>query len=94
MSTDETTKEEQILQVMKRVLTDIAKDTFSRPGFKHPLSDHTIHGIRDCLSLITARESELIEKSGRSRDHRPRYTDEPSSSVVVQLDTSGKKDKQ
>ncbi|NOX07874.1 MAG: segregation and condensation protein A [Gammaproteobacteria bacterium] len=93
MSENKASKEEQILRVMKRVLTDVAKDTFTRPGFKHQLSDNTIQGIRDCLSLITVREHELIEDSGRSHDHRPRYTDEPSSNVIVQLDTSGNKGK-
>lgn len=93
MSKNKTSKEEQILQLMKRVLTDVAKDTFTRPGFKHQLSDQTIQDIRECLSLITVRENELMEESGRSRDHRPRYTDEPSSNVIVQLDTSGNKGK-
>ena len=93
MSEHEASKEEQILHLMKRVLTDIAKETFTRPGFKHQLSDNTIQGMRNCLSLITVRETELLNESGHSRNHRPRYTDEPTNSVVVQLDTSGNKDK-
>ncbi len=91
---NELTKEEQILQMMKRVLTDIAKDTFTRPGLKHPLSDNTIHGIRDCLALITAREVELSEEHGRPMTQRPRFVDEPQTSVVVSLDSlrPGKKE--
>ena len=80
-------KEEQILQMMKKVLTDIAKETFTRPGLKHPLSDSTIMGIRDCLSLITAREVELSEQNGRPMTQRPRFIDEPQTSVVVSLDS-------
>jgi hypothetical protein len=73
MSDEEITKEERILRVMKRVLTGIAKDTYTRPGHRHPLSDDTVNDIRNCLSLITAREVELNKAAGRSMDHRPRY---------------------
>ncbi|MGD2137144.1 MAG: segregation and condensation protein A [Gammaproteobacteria bacterium] len=91
---DETlTKEERILRVMKRVLTDVAKDTYTRPGLRHPLSDDTIRGIRDCLSLITAREVELNEAAGRSMDKRPRFVDEPRDSVVVPLNIPDPKDR-
>jgi hypothetical protein len=86
-------KEERILRIMKRVLTDIAKDTYTRPGYRHPLSDDTVKGIRDCLSLITAREAELAEVAGRPMNMRPRFVDEPQTSVVVNLDPSSRKGK-
>jgi hypothetical protein len=85
-------KEARILRVMKRVLTDIAKDTYTKAGYRHPLSDNTIDGMRKCLALITARETELAEADGRSLDARPRFVDEPQTSVVVQLDIPGKPD--
>jgi hypothetical protein len=93
MSPLDISKEERILQVMKRVLTDVAKDTYTRPGHRHPLSDNTVQGIRDCLSLITARESELAEAAGRPSNLRPRFVDEAQSPVVVTLDITGKKKK-
>ena len=86
MPEQEPPKEERILRIMKRVLTDIAKDTYTRPGHRHPLSDDTVQGIRDCLALITARETELAEAAGRPLSMRPRFVDEPRSSVVVSLD--------
>jgi hypothetical protein len=85
MTDEELSKEERILQVMKRVLTDVAKDTYTRPGHRHPLSENTVDGIRKCLALITARESELNEAAGRSSNMRPRFVDEPQTSVVVPL---------
>lgn len=85
MSDPELTQEEQILRMMKRVLTDVAKDTYVRPGLKHPLSESTILGIRDCLALITSRERELAEENGRSLNQRPRFIDEPQNRVVVPL---------
>ena len=79
-------KEEQILKMVKRVLTDIAKDTHVKPGLKHPLSDNTIMGIRDCLALITARETELAKEAGRESKMRPRFVDDPQSTVVVPIE--------
>ena len=83
MSADSLSQEERILRVIKRVLTDIAKDTSTPPGMKHPLSDQTIQGIRDCLSLVAAREKELAESSGRTSRARPEFIDEPKKSQVV-----------
>lgn len=85
MSKDTYSKEEEILQVMRKVLTDIAKDTYTPADLKHPLSESTIVSIRDCLALISSREAELASEAGRENNMRPRYADEPSSSVVVKL---------
>ena len=93
MSDKNPTKEERILHVMKRVLTGIAKDTYTRPGHRHPLSDETVNDIRNCLALITTRERELNEAAGRSMDQRPRFVDEPQTSVVVPLTVPDSKDK-
>jgi hypothetical protein len=86
MSETELSKEEQILRMVKKVLTDVAKDTHVKPGLRHPLSDNTILGIRECLTLITAREQELAKEAGRESKMRPRFIDEPQDTVVVSLD--------
>jgi hypothetical protein len=93
MSDTELTQEERTLRAMKRVLTDVAKDTYTRPGHRHPLSDETIKGIQNCLVLITAREAELDKAAGRSANLRPRFIDEPASSVVVPLNIPASKDR-
>ena len=87
------TKEERILRAMRQVLTRIAKDTYTRPGHRHPLSDETVNDIRHCLGLITAREAELNAAAGREMNARPRFIDEPQSSVVVPLTMPTTKDK-
>ena len=84
-------KEEKILRMLKRVLTDIAKDTSTPPGMKHPLSENTIQGIRECLGLISAREKELTEESGRPSRSRPEFVDEPKKTQVVTLHRPKKK---
>ncbi len=87
-------KEFQILKAMKMVLTDVVKDTATQPGLKHPLSERTIEGIRQCLKLISARERELIEDAGKTMGMRPYYADEPKKNVVVPISkiSRGKKD--
>ena len=83
--------EEKILRMLKRVLTDIAKDTSTPPGMKHPLSANTIQSIRDCLNLISARETELAAQTGQTRRARPEYVDEPKKTHVVTLHRPKKK---
>lgn len=94
MSENELSKEEQVLRMVKKVLTDVAKDTHVKPGLRHPLSDNTILGIRECLALITARETELAREAGRESRMRPRFIDEPQDTVVVSLDTLKRPDKE
>ena len=79
-------KEQHILRLVKKTLTNVAKDTYTPPGLKHPLSEHTINSIRDCLSLISKREAEIMGDNNA----RPRFVDEPQGTVVVSFD----KDKQ
>ena len=83
-------KEFRILQAMKQTLTEIIKDTATEPGMKHPLGEGTIDGIRQCLILITARETELMQETGETRRMRPRFTDEPETSVVVPITKIGR----
>ena len=78
MSDPELSMEERILQAVKRTLANVIKDTATPHGMRHPLSDGTIEDLRQCLVLISARERELAEASGRPKSARPRFTDEPA----------------
>ena len=84
-------KEELILQAVKKVLTDVIKDTATPPGMRHPLHDKTIRAMRDCLVLISDREQELAHDAGRTMDQRPHFTDEPRArkDVVIPIEQSG-----
>ena len=88
-SAAELNKEQRILSMVKKVLTDVARDTHAPPGIKHPLTDRTIEGIRDCLTMIVAREQELGEALGQPMNLRPRYADEPRKSTVVPINIDG-----
>ena len=80
-------KEQAILMAVKKALTLVVKDTATAPGLKHPLNDETIRYIRDCLGLISEREQELAQITGRDMTKRPHFTDEVAAqdNVVVQF---------
>lgn len=82
---DDLNKEQRILRMVKRVLTDVAKDTMTPQGMKHPLSEHTIQGIRDCLELVTSREMEIMASQGQAAVMKPVFADQPQKNVVVTL---------
>ncbi|MEW5771364.1 MAG: hypothetical protein AB1831_13495 [Pseudomonadota bacterium] len=79
------TKEQQIMRAMRKTLTSIVRDTAPRDGNPSPLGSDTVENIRNCLGLIAAREAELAEALGLSRNERPHYTDEPASTQPLQF---------
>jgi hypothetical protein len=89
MSQD-SSKEREILVVMRKVLAQIIKDTTppSR-AMKHPLSDRTIEDVRHCLGLISLRERELADAAGVAQE-RPFYTDEQRAAEVVSINKIGR----
>ncbi len=93
MTKDTPSKEQRILSIVKKTLTDVAKDTYTPAELRHPLSEQTINSIRECLGLISARESELAAKAGQTSTTKPRFIDEPQDTVVVKLDTRAPKEK-
>ena len=86
MTDNKPSKEEQILAVVKDTLTAIAKDTYTPPELKHPLSMETINRMRECFSMIVKRQQELASARGVEFNQRPRYVDEPDDTFVISLD--------
>lgn len=76
-------KEQQIMLVMRKVLTTIIRETAPTPECSSPFSEQTIEDIRLCLQLITAREQELLTERGITNTARPYYVDESPTSQVV-----------
>jgi hypothetical protein len=81
---NELTQEQQILIAMRKTLAAVIKDITPPPGMRHPLSEGTMEDVRQCLSLIAAREKELADSQGRGGE-RPYYSDEPQKSQVVPI---------
>ena len=90
---DESSKEREILRVMRKVLASIIKDTTpEHRGLKHPLADKTVEDIRQCLALISARERELADAAGAAVE-RPYYADDKRAADVVSITGIGRKKK-
>lgn len=88
MSDAELTKEQQIMRAMRKTLTSIVRDAAPRDGMPSPFSDETVENIRMCLGLISAREAELAEALGLSRNERPRFADETPATQPLQFKPS------
>ena len=85
MSDDSRSKEQIILSSLRRALGNILKDTAPSPGRPHPLKEGTIQEIRDLFGLIAAREAELADQAGITRNEKPYYADEPQNVSVVEF---------
>jgi len=89
-SKNETSMEQRILRVMRKVLASVVKDTTPQPGMYHPLSQHTIEDIKACFALISAREMELAKEAGIAEE-RPHFSDDTSKAKVVPISRSSLK---
>lgn len=77
--------EQRVLRAVKFVLTSIVKETATPPGVKHPLSDQTLHDIRQCLSLISGREQELRGEDSTARPQTPADRKPASDDVHINI---------
>jgi len=48
-------------------------------------------GIKDCLMVISSRESELAQLTGRTLEERPRFSDETPNTHAVKISSIPKK---
>ena len=87
----ELSKEQQIMRAMRKTLTSIVRDGAPRDGVPSPFSPDTVENIRMCLGLISAREAELAEDLGLSRNERPHYSDDEQPVKGMQFVPPGKK---
>jgi hypothetical protein len=58
--------EQRLMRMMRKTLTSIVRDTAPRDGNPSPLTEATILGIKDCLMVISSRETELAQLTGRT----------------------------
>ncbi len=87
---DDSSKEREIMMIMRKVLAQIVKDTTpASKEMRHVLSDQTISDIRSCLGMISLRERELADIAG-VRQERPYYADERQTAEVVSINKIGR----
>jgi hypothetical protein len=92
MDIEQTLQDEQrIMRMMRKTLTSIVRDTAPRDGNPSPLSEDTVLNIKDCLMVISNRETELAKLTGRTLDERPHFTDETPNTHAVKISSIPKK---
>jgi hypothetical protein len=85
MNTEELSKEQRIMRIMRKTLGNVVKDVTPLGGRTNPLTEGTIQDIKDCFALISDRERELAEALGFDQA-KPYYTDgEPPSAKVISI---------
>lgn len=85
MSTEELSKEQRILRIMRKTLGNVVKDVTPLGGRINPLSEDTVQNIKDCFALISERERELAEALNFDQS-KPYYTDgEPPNAKVISI---------
>ena len=82
---------QRLMRMMRKTLTSIGRDTAPRNGYPSPLSEATIMNIKDCLMVISTRETELAQQTGRTLDEKPHFTDETPTSHPVKISSITKK---
>ncbi|ABL02097.1 hypothetical protein Rmag_0319 [Candidatus Ruthia magnifica str. Cm (Calyptogena magnifica)] len=66
----------KLLGAVRKTLIAVAKDTMTKPGLKHPLSQVTQKMITDCLDIVTSRQIAIEKSLGTHTRMKPVYTDE------------------
>ena len=65
-----------LLNAMRKTLISVAKDTMTKPGLRHPLTEQTQKMITDCLDIVVSRQVAIEKEAGSHTKMRPVYTDE------------------
>ncbi|EEZ80305.1 MAG: hypothetical protein HN828_03165 [Candidatus Thioglobus sp.] len=66
----------RLLSAVRKTLIAVAKDTMTKPGLRHPLTEGTQKMITDCLDVVTSRQMAIEKESGSHTKMKPVYTDE------------------
>ena len=77
--TDES-HERRLLAMMRKTLTNVARETAPQSGRHSALTESTIKDIRDCLQVISLLERELADAAGKPARFRPVTKDSENSS--------------
>lgn len=83
MNTEELSKEQRILRLMRKTLGNVVRDVTPLGGRPNPLTSDTIQDIKDCFAVISEREKELAELLDFDQA-RPYYQDgeQPNAQVL------------
>ena len=66
----------RLLSAVRQTLIAVAKDTMTKPGLRHPLSEQTQKMITDCLDVVSSRQIAIEKEAGTHSEMKPVFTDE------------------
>ncbi|RUA04413.1 MAG: hypothetical protein DSY43_06465 [Gammaproteobacteria bacterium] len=72
----------RLLSAVRKTLISIAKDTMTKPGMRHPLTEQTQKMITDCLDIVVSRQVAIEKDSDTHTKMKPVYTDEQTVQSV------------
>jgi len=75
--------ERRLLAMMRKTLTNIARETAPQQGRHSLLTESTVKDIRDCLQIISLRERELADAEGKPARFKPVTKDHKQRSDKV-----------
>ncbi len=82
-TTPEADRERAFLQIMRKTLATIVRETAPGEGRGSPFSEGTIMQIQEAFKLIAARERELADLAGATTTERPYFGgDRPTRQTV------------
>lgn len=68
--------ENRLLNMVRKTLIAVAKDTMTQPGLKHPLSENTQKMITNCLDVVSSRQIAIEKSTQQHTKMKPVYKDE------------------
>lgn len=71
----DTNFEIRLLNAVRKTLISVAKDTMTKPGLRHPLTENTQSMITDCLDIITSRQIDIEKSFDNHTSMKPTFKD-------------------
>lgn len=72
----------RLLNAVRKTLVSVAKDTMTKPGLRHPLTQETQKMMTDCLDIVSSRQIAIEKQAGTHSKMKPVYTDEQTVQSV------------
>ena len=66
----------RLLSAVRKTLISVAKDTMTKPGLRHPLTEGTQKMITDCLDIVVSRQTAIEKEASTHTNMKPVFTDE------------------
>ncbi len=72
----------KLLAAVRKTFIEVAKDTMTKPGLKHPLSTKTQQMITDCFDIISKRQKEIEQENNQHTKMKPLFSNEQNTQSI------------